>query len=174
MGRNDRMGLVLLEEVIRDGSGIRGDVAQVRRRLGQASCLEVQALAPHWLDWSQCHVDAERLLSLYEQQLDEQRQQECCKRLIRYGAPYPLMAKLFGMTRRHWRAMNPNKSDGRPRLPQLNEEAIIEHALSELGLHKKACRGKMAARDWLALARLTPGIQLRTTYSWLYTQVQGR
>ena len=160
---------------VRQGCGL---AAELRAALDDLSWSEALELAQTWPRWCRLQVGEEALRLSLEQVRGEVRGRDLLRQLRDLGAPYDLLRRLFGISRRTFQDMGAGQEAaagavpgarregrGRPRELRCDERERVLRALHRLRVPAGAL--PRDAGEWLGLARLTQPVPLRVSYAWL-------
>ena len=174
------LGRVLLAWLCEPGNAPQGCglAAELRTALDDLSWSEALELAQSWPRWCRLQVGEEALRLSLEQVRGEVRGRDLLRQLRDLGAPYDLLHRLFGISRRTFKRMGVGHGTaagmalgarqdgrGRPRELRCDEREIVLRALRRLRVPAGAL--PRDAGEWLGLARLTQPVPLRVSYAWL-------
>lgn len=174
------LGRVLLAWLCQPGDAPQGSglAAELRTALDSLSWSEALELAQTWPRWCHVRVGEEALRLSLEQVRGDLRGRDLLRELRDLGAPYDLLRRLFGISRRTFQDMGAGRAAsagavlgigkegrGRPRELRCDERERVLRALHRLRVPAGAL--PRDAGEWLGLARLTQPVPLRVSYAWL-------
>lgn len=167
------VALLLASQTARPPVQFTGDRHRLQEQLATMLLAELQALAEQWPSFFSVQLNCEQMLLQLQQVRRQAVSNDRINVLIALGAPYAMMAGVCKLSWQEYIDRGGISQPGRPRLPTEAEIQQITRALEEIGIQPVSHGGgggripPLNISQWLAFARLTRGLSLRISWSFL-------